>query len=145
MSDRTGKCMCGAVSFTVRDASTLFGACHCDMCRRWTGSAFLGMTVPEDKISFDGEDAISRLQSSDWAERAFCNKCGSGLWYRVTSEDFPDTYQIPIGLYDDPNGLSFDRELFIDCKPDSFAYQGKRNTMTRAEVFAKYAPDLEES
>lgn len=138
--------MCGAVSLTVTDAPTSFGACHCDMCRRWAGSAFLGTTVPADQIAFAGKDNISVIQSSEWAERAFCNKCGTGLWYRVTAEGFPSTYEIPIGLYDDPNGLSFDSEIFIDCKPDSFAYAGERKeTMTRAEVFAKYAPKSEES
>jgi hypothetical protein len=136
--------MCGAVSFTVADAPTSFGACHCDMCRRWTGSALLAMTVPDEKIAFASEDNISRIQSSDWAERAFCSKCGTGLWYRVTAEGFPPAYEIPVGLFDDANGLSFDSEIFIDCKPDSFAYSGERkNVMTRAEVFAKYAPGVD--
>ena len=137
--------MCGAVSFDVRDAPTSFGACHCDMCRRWTGAAFLGTTVPADRITFAGEGSIARIQSSDWAERAFCKTCGTGLWCRVTMDGAPDSYEIPIGLYDDPNGLSFDSEIFIDCKPDSFAFAGERETMTRAEVFAKYAPNFEES
>lgn len=38
---RSGHCLCGAVRITVTDPPQELGACHCGMCRRWTGSAFL--------------------------------------------------------------------------------------------------------
>ncbi|MCB1362977.1 MAG: GFA family protein [Rhodobacteraceae bacterium] len=137
--------MCGAVRFTIRDGVTGFGACHCEMCRRWSGSAFLAVSVPRDALVIEGSADIARIQSSDWAERAWCGKCGSNLWYRVTMEGAPETVEISLGLLDDTGGLSFDSEIFIDCKSDSFAFEGTktRETMTRAEVFARYAPGAE--
>ena len=131
--------MCGAVSFTVTEVPSEFGACHCEMCRRWTGSALLGVTVRAKNVTWQGEAHIKTLQSSDWAERAWCQRCGSPLYYHATIEGpMSETLQIPIGLLDDPSGLTMTQEIFIDCKPDGFAYTGDHSRSTRAEVFAKY-------
>ncbi len=136
--------MCGAVSFTAADVPSEFGACHCEMCRRWSGSALLALTVKAADVTFAGEAHIRTLQSSDWAERAWCQRCGTGLYYRLTGDSGPGagTMTMPLGIFDDPDGFTFSNEIFIDCKPDSFAYAGERERLTRAEVMAKYGVDL---
>ncbi|MEZ4321792.1 MAG: GFA family protein [Myxococcota bacterium] len=140
----SGGCMCGAVRFELTALRDTFGACHCEMCRRWTGSALLGINVPDADITFTGTEHIQRFQSSDWAERAWCSRCGTGLWYRVTAPGpLSGAYEIPIGLLDDANGLTMVREIFIDQKPDAFAYHGERTTLTRAEVLALYGVELD--
>lgn len=146
MDTRTGGCMCGAVRFTMELRRTDFGACHCEMCRRWTGSAFLGLTVPEDAITFEGLEHVRRLQSSAWAERAWCDRCGTGLWYRITAEHpMAGGYEIPIGVLDDADGLTFTRALFTDCKPDSFSYADEHRKLTRARVARLFRMDFDAS
>ncbi|MCB6178111.1 GFA family protein [Rhodobacter sp. Har01] len=137
---RAGGCLCGAVRFAARLSGTNFGACHCEMCRRWTGSALLGITVPEGNVNWVGADSIATRQTSAWAMRAWCRDCGSGVYFRVTAEGpYADAYEIPIGLFDDPNGLNMTNEIWIDHKPDSFSYAGEdRNVMTRADCVAKF-------
>ena len=141
MSDRTGGCLCGAVRFSARAVGTAFGACHCEMCRRWTGSALLGITVPEGNVTWEGAEHIATRQTSGWAERAWCRECGSGLWFRVTMDSaYSGKLELPIGLFDDAGGLTMTNEIYIDHKPDSFAYAGTgRNLMTRADCVAKFA------
>lgn len=139
--EATGRCLCGGVRFRAT-VPAQFGACHCDMCRRWTGSAFLGVTVARDRIQWDGADSIRTIQSSDWAERAFCGKCGSPLYYHVTLDDpMSQSIELPIGLLDDASGLEFSNEIYIDHKPDSFAYAGDRPRLTRKETLAKFGID----
>ncbi|MGI3169732.1 GFA family protein [Pseudooceanicola sp. C21-150M6] len=136
LTKKTGQCMCGAVSFTVANPPFSFGACHCEMCRRWSGSAFLGISVLQSSVTFDGEAHIRTIQSSTWAERAWCQRCGSSLYYRLVDGD---TLQLSLGLLDDPNGMTFSDELFIDCKPDSYAFEGKgRSLVTRQEIMDRY-------
>lgn len=138
---RTGGCLCGAVRFTARLAGTTFGACHCEMCRRWAGSVFLGITVPAEDVVWKGEDHIATRQTSDWAKRAWCSDCGSALYYRVTV-DAPDArnLELPIGLLDNADGLTMTSEIYIDQKPDSFAFAGEgRSLMTRAECSARFS------
>lgn len=145
MSTKTGQCMCGAVKFTANIENAEFGACHCEMCRRWTGSAFLGVTVPVDEISFSGEENISQFKSSDWAERASCKICASPLWYKITSDGpMSNSLELSIGLLDESDDLKMVRQIFIDQKPKSFAYSGEHQLMTRAEVMAVYGVNLDE-
>ena len=109
------------------------------MCRRWTGSALVCVTVPEAAIRVEGRDHIRTIQSSDWAERAWCDGCGSGLWYRITMEGpLKGTYEIPLGLFDDPDGVPLVKEIYIDRKPDGYAFAGSHETMTEAEVEAMF-------
>lgn len=136
-----GGCLCGAVRFAAHNVPATFGGCHCKMCQRWAGAALLAVTVPTSDIRFDGADHIATFQSSDWAERAWCSRCGSGLWYRVTKGPHMGAYEIPVGLFDDPNGLTMTREIFIDRKPDGYAFAGDHQRMTEAEVLALYAPN----
>ncbi len=141
MRDRKGQCMCGAVGFVARDVPDTFGACHCEMCRRWTGSALLGVSVPTGNVTWDGSEHISLLKSSSWAERAFCNTCGTGLYFRVTLEgDYSGQIELPIGLFDDASGMTMSNEIYIDHKPDSFAYAGTgRQVLTRAQCVEKFS------
>ena len=134
-----GACLCGAVTFDARNVPAEFGACHCKMCQRWAGSALLAVTVKREDVTFAGAEALSVAQTSDWAERAWCNRCGSGLYYRVTAEGAHwGAYEIPIGLFDDPSGMRMTREIFIDRKSDAFEFAGDRERLTEAEVLTLY-------
>ena len=137
---RTGGCLCGAVRFTSRLTRSSFGVCHCQMCRRWTGSALMAITVPEADVVWTGADRIAKRQTSAWAERAWCKDCGSGLFYRITAKGpMSDNLELPLGILDDADGLTLVNEIYIDEKPDSFAYAGEgRTVLTRAEVHAKF-------
>lgn len=139
MTARTGHCLCGAVRFTARDVAPKASACHCENCRRWTGSALIEVSVPVADVTWEGE--IATHVASAWGERAFCPRCGSGLYYRHTRDDgHAGSYDIPLGLFDDPNGFTLASEIFIDQKPDAYAFAGDRRRLTRAEVVAIYPP-----
>lgn len=134
--------MCGRVRFSAADVPAGFGACHCEMCRRWTGSALLGVTVPRDSVTWEGAEHIAEIQSSSWARRGWCRECGSNLFFRVTAEGpYSGEIELPIGLFDDPNGFVFANEIYIDHKPDSYAYAGSdgRKLLTRQECVEKFA------
>ena len=78
----TGSCLCGAINVSANATPNNVGACHCGMCRRWTGGPFLAIDCGDD-VSFSGAENISVFDSSQWAERGFCNKCGTHLFYRL--------------------------------------------------------------
>jgi hypothetical protein len=138
--EREGGCLCGAVRFTARLTGTRFGVCHCAMCRRWTGSALLGITVPVGNIEWQGAEHIAVRQSSGWGERAWCRECGSHLWFSVTvAGKYAGNRELPIGLFDDANGLVMTNEIYIDHKPDSYAFAGEgRQVLMRAECVEKF-------
>ena len=105
-----GSCLCGAVKILVKSISNEVGACHCDMCRKWTGGPLLAVDCGTD-VSFEGQENISVYNSSEWAERAFCNKCGSHLYYRLKESN---QHIMPVGLFDADIPFVFDHQIFIE-------------------------------
>lgn len=141
MSARTGGCMCGAVRFSAVDVPDRAGICHCEMCRRWTGSALIGVTVPTEGVRWEDETHLKRIQSSGWAERGFCDKCGSGMFFRVTREgEWFGNIELPLGVFDEADGFEITNEIYIDHKPDSWSFAGMdgRRLLTRADCVEKF-------
>ena len=136
---QTGRCLCGAVSISVSNASNEVGACHCGMCRQWGGGPFMGVDCGAD-VSFKGEENISVYDSSMWAERGFCRKCGSHLFYRIKGSG---QHFIPVGLLDDQEHLVFESQVFVDKKPSYYSFSNDTAEMTEAEVFERYGPQQE--
>lgn len=130
MSER-GHCLCGAVSYTVPDVDPHFHVCHCNACRRWSGGPAFSAKVSGLKI--DDETHLVRFASSDWAERAFCARCGSHLFYQL--KDKGDMY-LWIGTLEDSSQFEIGGEIFIDEKPAGYEFAGDHDRLTGAQVFA---------
>jgi len=131
-----GHCLCGAVKVHVASVGNTFGACHCDMCRRWAGGPFLAMDCGT-QVSFEGEPGISVYDSSEWAQRGFCKHCGTHLFYRLKANQ---QYMMSPGLFNDIGAIKFDHQLFIEEKPDYYDFANKTHNMTGEETFAAFSP-----
>ena len=142
---RTGRCLCGAVQVSIRNIERTAGVCHCENCRRWTGLAMMAITVQPEDIAIVGSDNVAVYPSSDWATRSFCATCGSTLWYRLTIPSIEEgRYEIPLGLLDDPSGIHLTHEIYIDRKPDGYAFAGPTEQKTGAEFEAFIAASMKE-
>lgn len=137
---REGRCLCGDVRFVATEVPDTIGICHCRMCRRWTGSALIGVTVKAANIEWQGEEKIRSLQTSGWARRAWCGSCGSNLFFQITTEGpYAGELEIPVGLFDDADGFTVTNEIYIDHKPDSYAFEGSdRQVLTRRECIDRF-------
>lgn len=130
-----GTCLCGAVSVTAPDQHSL-SACHCSMCRRWGGGPLLNVHCGTE-VAITGLADVTVFQSSQWAERAFCAKCGTHLYYRLRPAN---DYIVPAGLFQDGTQFKFEEQIFVDSKPSYYEFANATEQLTEAEVFAKYAP-----
>src|SRR5688572_19791355 len=81
-----GGCLCGAVRFTAAPKNREIGACHCGMCRRWSAGPFLVLDC-SDTLKVDDPSNLGVYRSSEWAERCFCKKCGTPLFYRLIGQN----------------------------------------------------------
>ena len=134
-----GKCMCGAVKVAGEPSQASMSACHCDMCRRWCGGPFIAVQMVHGSTEISGP--AKRVQTSDWAERAFCSECGSTLWYRMTDEA-DRSYNFAAGLFE-TGDMPIALEVWIDEKPSGYAFAGARKQMTGPEVLAIFEPDAQ--
>lgn len=133
---QSGQCLCGAVRFDATIVRQDMGACHCAMCRRWTGGVFLSVEC-RDVVLADA-DAMGVYASSQWGERGFCRHCGSSLLWR--SKDGAHV-AVSVQAFADPGAFPFTTQIFIEEKPASYHFREDTKLMTGAEVFAAFAPD----
>ena len=127
---KTGSCLCGEIRFVAKSVVPSIHACHCEMCRKWGGGPSLSVHCGAD-ISFSGDENISEYESSEWANRGFCRKCGTHIFclLKETNE-----YIVPVGLFDSSQGLIFAKQIFIDKKPDYYSFGNETEDLTGDEV-----------
>ena len=98
---RKASCCCGACSITVEGEPILNGICHCDNCRRRTGSAFgWSAYFPDDRIvGREGELSVYVLDpiNPQRQQRFFCPTCGATLYWK--SGAFPDNTGVAAGCF----------------------------------------------
>lgn len=126
-----GKCLCGAVTFAAREIETGLHVCHCSMCRRWTGGPTFSVNAAS--VEFEGDANISRFDSSPWAERGFCARCGSSLFYHLKQSDH---YILHLGSFDEQSAFSVASEIYIEDKPQGYDIAGAHPRLTGEEFMA---------
>ena len=124
----TGRCLCGAVTFRAEGVEPHVHACHCGMCRRWSGGPGLAATV--GSVEFQGEEQIAVFDSSDWAARGFCKTCGTNLFYRLKE---PQAYFLWSGVFDDASAFELAGEIYIEEKPAFYGFVGDHPRQTGEE------------
>jgi hypothetical protein len=131
MTTHTGRCLCGAVEYSAENIEPHYHACHCAMCRRWTGGPLLVVTA--EQVRFNDSPHLGRFRSSEWAERGFCTQCGSSLYYLLVE---PGQYLLAAGTLDEVDGLTLGREIFIDRKMPGYDFAGDHERWTEAQTIA---------
>lgn len=134
VKEAQGSCLCGAVQLTIKAMSQQIGACHCNMCRQWSGGPLLAVDCGDDVV-LAGDENIAVFNSSDWAERGFCRQCGTHLFYRLKQNQ---QHFIPVGLLTESDTLVFDHQVFIDEKPSYYDFANKTHNMTGQELFDQF-------
>lgn len=79
-----GGCFCGAVRFEIGEIFDA-GYCHCSICRRFSGSAFvLWANAPGRAFRITAGDPVGFASSDRW-KRYFCPTCGAPVYGRHPS------------------------------------------------------------
>lgn len=79
----TGGCLCGAVRYSCNGDPLMAGHCHCEDCRRSSGTGHCShLIVPEAAVKMTGETrAYERpADSGHLISRHFCPTCGSAVF-----------------------------------------------------------------
>ncbi len=88
MADLTGRCLCGAVTWSTPGPVLWAGHCHCDSCRRATAAPFTSFFgVPRDSVTWTGR-LSDNPSSGGRVTRRFCETCGTQMTYQ--NEIWPD-------------------------------------------------------
>lgn len=115
MSERTGKCLCGEVSYTLTSDPIVTAVCHCKHCQRQAGSAFSVVVLAQAaSVEIDGELKTYRDTADSGAalDRKFCPQCGSAMFSEQPDE--PGTLIIKAGSFDDTSWIKPAAHVWCD-------------------------------
>jgi hypothetical protein len=98
----TGGCLCGDVRIAASGRPYRVGLCHCLDCRKHHGALFYAAAIfPEAAVTIEGE-------TSEYAGRHFCPRCGSSVFAR-----YADEVEVCLGSLDAPDQLKPTYESWI--------------------------------
>ena len=112
-----GGCLCGGVTFEISGKLRDVIACHCTQCRKTSGHHVAATACDDDDLKFNKLDTLSWYRSSDIAERGFCSRCGSSLFYRPSQGH---TTSIMAGSLDGATGLRLSQHIYCSAKGDYY-------------------------
>jgi hypothetical protein len=109
-----GSCLCGAVHFEVEGPIEQVGHCHCTICQRAHGAAFVTWAaIPTERLHVtDGESALVHYRSSEIGTRSFCGTCGSTMFCTLTTH--PGVVDVALGCLAPGHGATPRAHLFWD-------------------------------
>ncbi len=107
---KRGSCLCGAVKYEVSGPLRDIIMCHCTQCQKTSGHHFAATAAMNEQLTITEDTGLSWYKSSDHAERGFCNKCGSSLFWRMPSTE---RTSILVGSFDDDVMLPVSDHLFV--------------------------------
>ncbi len=95
------------------------------------------MSLATDPGSIQISGSAKSYRSSEWAERGFCETCGSTLWYGTVADG---QRHLAAGLFHNAADAPLKLEFFADMAPSGYALAGKHRKMTTKETEALFAP-----
>ena len=112
----TGGCECGAVKYNVDGELADYSHCHCSICRRLHGAAFVTWGgVSRDEFKYmSGEENLKRYAFTENSDSIFCDICGSRLL--VDYKPDADVLYITLGTV----------EGDVKCPPGSHQFVGSK-------------------
>ncbi|MBT8459241.1 MAG: GFA family protein [Boseongicola sp.] len=132
MAQKTGQCLCGAVTFTGDTAETIL-ACHCGQCQRWTGGGpYYAVRVSDLELS--GAEMVRAYHASEWGERAVCATCGTTIYWKMQGKP---PHSVAAGLLDDQSGMRVTEEIFVDYRAEWMSPFEGATQSTEAQEYAK--------
>ncbi len=109
----TGRCMCGAVVIEVAAALLASACCHCQRCRRRSGTPYSlsGLTVPGSFRVSSGLDRLRHWNPGDGWVKWFCEDCGSHA--HTSHPDNPEMVAVRLGCLDQDPGVRPSAHQFV--------------------------------
>ena len=113
-----GSCLCGGIKYQIHNQLGPIIYCHCQRCRKSSGSAFVTSTEisRSDFEVIEGQDLIKRYPNPGSVDRFFCAHCGSQLYSQ--RETTPLIMRVRLGTLDDRISEKVGAHIFVGSKAE---------------------------
>jgi hypothetical protein len=112
---RSGKCLCGRVTFRFDTDEMLSVSCHCRDCQYVAGGhPAVVVSIPAAALEVSGgiQEFRSKADSGTEVRRVFCPSCGTHLF--AANAAAPDRIVVKLGVLDDVEGLEPKLHIWTD-------------------------------
>lgn len=105
MTQRSGQCLCGAVTFKVATDPVAVRVCWCRDCQHLAANGTVNMLIPTSALTFSGRlsEYTKAANSGNEITRQFCTQCGTHLFSRSSAT--PQFRGVRVGNLDDPSSV----------------------------------------
>jgi hypothetical protein len=98
-----GSCLCGQVRYEARPDHRKGYYCHCRMCQLAFGNTRAALiNLRKDEVTWLAAQP-SYFESSKFAKRGFCGRCGTPLTFEYHTSERMD---LSVGTFDDPSVIT---------------------------------------
>jgi hypothetical protein len=118
---KTGSCLCGAVQYEVHGPLRNVIACHCEQCRKQTGTYMSATAAKDEDLKVTDARGLKWYRSSETARRGFCGECGSVLFWKGDGRDYT---AIAAGSLNGATGLTLEGHIFCASAGDYYVIAG---------------------
>ena len=129
----TGRCLCGDVAYEVYGPLRPVVVCHCSQCRRTSGHFVAATQAFLDDLRVVADKGLRWFQSSAKANRGFCGRCGSSLFYRIHEQP---RISIMAGTLDPPTGLRIAGHIHGESASDYYEIPRDETPLSEDELRA---------
>jgi hypothetical protein len=117
MIERTGRCLCGAVSFRLATEPLATRICWCRDCQHLAANGTVNLLVQAEGLSVSGQLAEHTKQADSGNEitRQFCPTCGTHLFAKASAR--PQFRVVRAGNLDDPSSIRPNMNIWAVSAP----------------------------
>lgn len=112
----TGSCFCQAVQYVITGEIKSVVNCHCNKCKKMSGSAFAEIVVlaDQDLEITAGQEQLRSYTISEGSTKNFCGTCGTPIYNAHVK--YPGHYMLQVGTLDDPALVTPAVNIFCESK-----------------------------
>jgi len=107
--------LCEGVRYSLTGECRDVINCFCTQCQKTSGHHFAATRVDMDQFRLIKDETLTWFESSDFAKRGFCNRCGSNLFWKRHGAD---TISVTAGTIDNPTVLITSANIFVEDMSD---------------------------
>ncbi|TDR82764.1 GFA family protein [Paludibacterium purpuratum] len=113
-----GGCLCGGIRFEYDGDIEEISMCHCAMCRKAQGSAYVAVSpVAAEKFRITrGRELLKAYRAVPEKARMFCAHCGSPIY--SANDQLPGIIRLRLGTIETPFTCDNAYHAFVDSKAD---------------------------
>lgn len=117
MTERTGRCLCGAVNFKLAAEPVATRVCWCRDCQHLAANGTVNLLVPAAALTVSGplSEYTKQADSGNEVTRQFCPSCGTHLFAK--SSGGPQFRVVRAGNLDDPSSIKPSRNIWAASAP----------------------------